>query len=100
MWTVFRRFELLRLKGRWLSGRSLEHYIQECQTFLNESTLSEESRRRVEVMQRAVEGMWRKWLVKQWVWSGETPPEAEQTQRSARARRRGWARHGSATPAV
>ena len=33
-WMVFRNQGLVSLRGRWLATRSLEHYLQECASFL------------------------------------------------------------------
>ena len=41
---TFKDVQLLRLRGRWVVLKSLEHYVQECMSFLNELKLTEESK--------------------------------------------------------
>ena len=41
---TFRDVQLLRLRGRWVVLKSLEHYVQECWCFLNEMKLTEEAK--------------------------------------------------------
>lgn len=61
-WLAFRNFGLLRLKGRWLSGRSLEHYVEECCTFLNECALTKSCRKKVELLAAMVSKFWKRWM--------------------------------------
>ena len=46
-WNATRDFHRLRLRGRWMAVRSLEHYIQECGAFLVETRLGPHLRDRV-----------------------------------------------------
>ena len=61
-WVTFRNFGWLRLKGRWLVARSLEHYVQECTTFLHATRLSRNCREKVEIFANAASGLWKRYL--------------------------------------
>ena len=51
----------LKFKGRWRSLASLEHYIQECLTFLGERKLRGEVRARIALLSQGVQVFWRRW---------------------------------------
>ena len=45
---TFRNVGYLRLRGRWVVLKSLEHYVQECMSFLNEMRLTEDAKKLIE----------------------------------------------------
>jgi hypothetical protein len=50
----FRNIGYLRLRGRWAVMKSLEHYVQECMAFLNETKLSAAARDKIQQMSAAM----------------------------------------------
>jgi hypothetical protein len=52
---TFRNVQYLRLRGRWVVMKSLEHYIQECLSFLNEMKLTPGARVKIAQMSSALQ---------------------------------------------
>lgn len=61
-WLTVRDFQSLRLRGRWVIVRSLEHYIQECISSLQEEDLAFEVRQKIRELARLAKGQWQSFL--------------------------------------
>jgi hypothetical protein len=57
-WLVTRDFHGLRLRGRWMAPRSLEHYIQECSSFLIEDRISAHHQERIRSLSKLGKQLW------------------------------------------
>ena len=58
----FRNVGYLRLRGRWVIQKSLEHYVQECMAFLNELRLSQQARGLVKSFGEALQPLVLDWV--------------------------------------
>ena len=61
-WLRFRDFSTLRLRGRWMIARTLEHYVQEAVAALNMAQMSARQLILLEAMAAETLAVWGAWI--------------------------------------
>jgi hypothetical protein len=62
LWIISRNFQLVRLRGRWVDPRTLEHYIQEAAYFMGETRGDVEACYRVTTLARMASYLMSSWV--------------------------------------